>query len=114
MSCMCRCRECKVVAINSPSSKHGQQNALLCASCIEAISFALLNFIHTVRVRTKDKHRAGLTYGNANQKRGKVMHKVAHFLPNSILNGHCVIIQTIKELSRRSVCIKECHILLQH
>lgn len=59
-------------------------------------------------------HRSGPTYGNANQKGGKVMHKVAHFLPNGILDGHCVIVQTVEELSRRCLCVKERHVLLQH
>ena len=45
-------------------------------------------------------HRQELTYCNANQEGEQVMHKITHFLPNSILYGYCILVQPIQKLAR--------------
>ena len=59
-------------------------------------------------------HKGRLTYRNANQEGAEVMHKVAHFLADSFLDCQCVCVQTIEELPRGCVSVKEGHLLLEH
>ncbi len=41
------------------------------------------------------------------------MHKVAHFLADSILDGDCVLIEAMQQLAAACLYVKEGHLLLQ-
>lgn len=43
-----------------------------------------------------------------------MMHKVADFLPNCILNGDSVFVQAMQELATSGVHVKESYFLLKH